>query len=215
MYIAYYELNWNKLITRTVVKNYRVRLYVRGGSLLICGKYLYGRIILLRGGNLAHKTSLTPIVFIEVPVPCQEHVLSCIFCAKVIDFAFFLTIFLLGLELFWKFSNFFFFHSINMFFLETNIVPHLCLSKRWFLTIILLEFFLLFALLANIITQGGKDIAFANYTPTWKLHRKIAGKALRQVFVLWQVFILWQIFIYRQVLVLLQIFILRHVVALW
>jgi hypothetical protein len=33
-------------------------------------------------------------------------------------------------------------------------------------------------LLANIITQGGKDIAFANYTPTWKLHRKIAGKAL-------------------------------------
>ena len=29
------------------------------------------------------------------------------------------------------------------------------------------------------MTDGGKDIAFANYTPTWKLHRKIAGKALR------------------------------------
>jgi hypothetical protein len=30
-----------------------------------------------------------------------------------------------------------------------------------------------------VMTEGGKDIAFANYTPTWKLHRKIAGKALR------------------------------------
>ncbi|XP_076078827.1 steroid 17-alpha-hydroxylase/17,20 lyase-like [Mytilus galloprovincialis] len=29
-------------------------------------------------------------------------------------------------------------------------------------------------------TEGGKNIAFANNTPTWKLHRKIAGKALRQ-----------------------------------
>ena len=32
----------------------------------------------------------------------------------------------------------------------------------------------------NKVTQGMKDIAFASYTPTWKLHRKIAGKALRQ-----------------------------------
>ncbi|XP_076079554.1 steroid 17-alpha-hydroxylase/17,20 lyase-like isoform X1 [Mytilus galloprovincialis] len=32
----------------------------------------------------------------------------------------------------------------------------------------------------DVLTEGGKDIAFANYTPTWKLHRKIAGKALRQ-----------------------------------
>ncbi|CAC5413656.1 CYP17A [Mytilus coruscus] len=33
---------------------------------------------------------------------------------------------------------------------------------------------------ADVLTEGGKDIAFSNYTPTWKLHRKIAGKALRQ-----------------------------------
>ncbi|XP_063402562.1 steroid 17-alpha-hydroxylase/17,20 lyase-like isoform X1 [Mytilus trossulus] len=32
----------------------------------------------------------------------------------------------------------------------------------------------------DVFTEGGSDIAFANYTPTWKLHRKIAGKALRQ-----------------------------------
>ncbi|CAC5422196.1 CYP17A [Mytilus coruscus] len=32
----------------------------------------------------------------------------------------------------------------------------------------------------DVFTEGRKDIAFANYTPTWKLHRKIAGKALRQ-----------------------------------
>ncbi|XP_076079572.1 steroid 17-alpha-hydroxylase/17,20 lyase-like isoform X3 [Mytilus galloprovincialis] len=30
----------------------------------------------------------------------------------------------------------------------------------------------------DVFTEGGRDIAFANYTPTWKLHRKIAGKAL-------------------------------------
>lgn len=29
-------------------------------------------------------------------------------------------------------------------------------------------------------TEGGKDIALANYTPTWKLHRKLALKALKQ-----------------------------------
>ncbi|XP_063431258.1 steroid 17-alpha-hydroxylase/17,20 lyase-like isoform X2 [Mytilus trossulus] len=32
----------------------------------------------------------------------------------------------------------------------------------------------------HMFTEESKDIAFANYTPTWKLHRKIAGKALRQ-----------------------------------
>ncbi|XP_071084153.1 cytochrome P450 1A5-like isoform X1 [Haliotis cracherodii] len=31
----------------------------------------------------------------------------------------------------------------------------------------------------NVITEGGKDIANASYGPTWKLHRKIASKALR------------------------------------
>ncbi|XP_063431259.1 steroid 17-alpha-hydroxylase/17,20 lyase-like isoform X3 [Mytilus trossulus] len=30
----------------------------------------------------------------------------------------------------------------------------------------------------HMFTEESKDIAFANYTPTWKLHRKIAGKAL-------------------------------------
>lgn len=32
-------------------------------------------------------------------------------------------------------------------------------------------------------TQGSKDIAFGKYGPTWKFHRKIAGKALRQYLV--------------------------------
>ncbi|XP_060564491.1 steroid 17-alpha-hydroxylase/17,20 lyase-like [Ruditapes philippinarum] len=31
-----------------------------------------------------------------------------------------------------------------------------------------------------MFTYGGKDIAFSNYGPIWKLHRKIASKALRQ-----------------------------------
>ncbi|XP_069116655.1 steroid 17-alpha-hydroxylase/17,20 lyase-like [Argopecten irradians] len=32
---------------------------------------------------------------------------------------------------------------------------------------------------ALLFSDGGKDIAMAQYTPTWKLHRKIAGSALR------------------------------------
>ncbi|XP_069116671.1 steroid 17-alpha-hydroxylase/17,20 lyase-like [Argopecten irradians] len=32
---------------------------------------------------------------------------------------------------------------------------------------------------ATFFSDGGKDIAMAQYTPTWKLHRKIAGSALR------------------------------------
>ncbi|XP_060068562.1 steroid 17-alpha-hydroxylase/17,20 lyase-like [Ylistrum balloti] len=31
----------------------------------------------------------------------------------------------------------------------------------------------------EMFSDGGKDIAFSNYTDTWKLHRKIAGSALR------------------------------------
>ncbi|XP_061194480.1 steroid 17-alpha-hydroxylase/17,20 lyase-like [Saccostrea echinata] len=31
----------------------------------------------------------------------------------------------------------------------------------------------------DAFTEGGKDIAFSTYSPTWKFHRKIAGKALR------------------------------------
>ncbi|XP_060575789.1 uncharacterized protein LOC132733205 [Ruditapes philippinarum] len=32
---------------------------------------------------------------------------------------------------------------------------------------------------AELFTNGGKDIAFSDYGPTWKLHRTIASKALR------------------------------------
>ena len=32
---------------------------------------------------------------------------------------------------------------------------------------------------ADAFTDGGKDIALGQYGPIWKLHRKIASKALR------------------------------------
>ena len=32
----------------------------------------------------------------------------------------------------------------------------------------------------DVFTEGGKNIVFGQYGPTWKLHRKIASKALRQ-----------------------------------
>ena len=31
----------------------------------------------------------------------------------------------------------------------------------------------------DMFSDGGKDIALANYTPTWKLHRALSSKALR------------------------------------
>lgn len=31
----------------------------------------------------------------------------------------------------------------------------------------------------EVVTDGGKDIAFGDYGPTWRLHRKIAAKAMR------------------------------------
>jgi hypothetical protein len=49
-------------------------LYVRADNLLTCRKHVHHRIISLRGEDCAHKTSLTPPLFIEVPVPIQESV---------------------------------------------------------------------------------------------------------------------------------------------
>ncbi|XP_056004408.1 steroid 17-alpha-hydroxylase/17,20 lyase-like isoform X2 [Ostrea edulis] len=31
----------------------------------------------------------------------------------------------------------------------------------------------------EMVSEGGKDIIFSTYTPTWKFHRRIAGKAIR------------------------------------
>ena len=39
--------------------------------------------------------------------------------------------------------------------------------------------FFLFLILVNVFSEGGRDIAFADYGPTWRVHRKIAAKALR------------------------------------
>jgi hypothetical protein len=43
-----------------------------GGILLTCEKHLHNRIISKRGEGFGHKTSLTPPIFIELPVPSQE-----------------------------------------------------------------------------------------------------------------------------------------------
>ena len=57
---------------------FNTRLYVRVGILLTRGKLLHDCIISLRGEVWVHKTSLTPPLFIEVPVPSQESERSCI-----------------------------------------------------------------------------------------------------------------------------------------
>jgi len=56
------------------------QLYVRVGILLTCRTHLYERIISVRGETWAHKTRLTPILFIEGSVPCQKNECWCI-CA--------------------------------------------------------------------------------------------------------------------------------------
>ena len=54
------------------------QIYVRVDIILTCEKHLLVCIISLRGKVLVHRTSLTPPLFIEVPVPSQESEQSCI-----------------------------------------------------------------------------------------------------------------------------------------
>ena len=89
------------------VSNNAVRPVICEVSILLtCGKHLHDRIKSLRGKSWAHKTSLTPRLFIEACEPSQESDLSCI-CVGVS---------MLSLSIgFWKCSDsvvFFVFHFI-------------------------------------------------------------------------------------------------------
>ena len=42
-----------------------------------------------------------------------------------------------------------------------------------------LMFFIFYFITVGIFTEGFKDIAFTNYSETWKLHRKLAFSSLR------------------------------------
>ena len=56
------------------------------GILLTCGKHLHDHIISSKGKFWTHKTSLSPSLFIDVPVPSQEHERSYIYvCVRGID----------------------------------------------------------------------------------------------------------------------------------
>ena len=45
---------------------------MRVGILLICGKHVHDHIFSLRGEVRVHRTTLAPLLFIEVAVPSQE-----------------------------------------------------------------------------------------------------------------------------------------------
>ena len=62
-----------------------VRLYVRSGILIICGKHLYYCMISLRVEVWTHTTNFIPPLFIEMPEPNQQSERTCI-CALV-DFS--------------------------------------------------------------------------------------------------------------------------------
>ena len=72
--LAYNVHDYSFIHKNTVI----ARLYVSVGILLTRRKYLHDCISSLRGDVCAHKTSLTPQLFIEVPVPRQESDQSCI-----------------------------------------------------------------------------------------------------------------------------------------
>jgi hypothetical protein len=63
--------------------------------LLTCEKHLHDRIISLKGEVRSYKTSLTPRLFIEVPVPSQESKRSCI-CVLVVSSLSLSTILIFG-----------------------------------------------------------------------------------------------------------------------
>ena len=57
-----------------------VRLYVKVAILLACGKHLHDRIISLRMEACVLNTSLTPPLFIQMPVPIQLSKLHIFVC---------------------------------------------------------------------------------------------------------------------------------------
>ena len=66
-------------LARRRQKMHGVWKFNRVDHLLWCGKHLHHRIISVRGGVWAHKTSFTPQLFIEVPASSQESERSYIF----------------------------------------------------------------------------------------------------------------------------------------
>jgi len=83
------------------------------GTLLTCGKNRHDRIISLRGEVWTHKTSLTPPLYIEVPVPTEECEWSCICMLGLSNFA---SIYDLSIG-YWNCSDNIVFFVFHFFFL--------------------------------------------------------------------------------------------------
>jgi len=78
---------------------------------------VHGRIISLRGAAWAHRTSLTLLPFIKVPVPSQETGRLCIYVVKVSILPL-STILMLNFVIFqtpWSFYFIFLFETANRF----------------------------------------------------------------------------------------------------
>ena len=74
----------NILCDHSILYNNAIRPFIcEGGILLAYGKHLHDRIILLGGNVCAHKASLTPPLFVEVPVPSGEIETSCMCVLEV------------------------------------------------------------------------------------------------------------------------------------
>ena len=100
------------------------RLYVRIDILPTYENHFHDRIISLRGQVWAHKTSLTPPLFIGVPVPSQKSKRSYIYALGVSIMPLFYDFYIW----FWNFSDsvlffcFFFFFILQKLQLSYNII---------------------------------------------------------------------------------------------
>ena len=100
--------NWYTCTIRLYIITLFTQLYVRVGILLTSGIHLHDHIIQVR----ANKSSLTPPLFIEVPVPSQEIEQSCI-CVLRVSILLLSTVFLLDFIELFKQCGIFIFHYIN------------------------------------------------------------------------------------------------------
>ena len=91
-------INWDPMYNATMLIS---KLYtcIRVGILLTCGKHLHDCTISLTVEVRGHKTSLTLLLFIEVPVSSQGSERSCM-CVRGVNFVSVVLIFLLDFELF-------------------------------------------------------------------------------------------------------------------
>ena len=123
-YMGHLTLDNNQSINNLVNISFVKTRIITGWS-LTCGKYLHDTIMLLRWEVWGY--SLTPLLFIEVPVPSQESGWSCIsvlglsllalYTVMIFDFAIVLTM--------WYYFSFYYTIMICLTLIKQSVFVHI------------------------------------------------------------------------------------------